>query len=201
MGIVAGRQGDSLAARSLQEEALAIRRELGDQWGIAASLNNLADVAHDQRDYLAARALSDESLEIYRQVGERRGIADVLGRMGLLARDQDDYRSAQALLQESLAIFLELGDQRGIAEALEGLGYAFSLDRSAGAALLWGAANRLREEIGAPQKPSDRARAERQVAAARAALCNDTAFDLAWQEGRAMNFEQAVRYALDAEES
>jgi hypothetical protein len=77
LGIVAGRRGDPLAARSLQE-ALAIRRELGDRWGIAASLNNLADVAHDQRDYSAARALSEESLQIYRQVGERRGNADVL---------------------------------------------------------------------------------------------------------------------------
>jgi tetratricopeptide (TPR) repeat protein len=198
---VAGRQGDSLAARSLQEEALAIRRELGDRWGIAASLNNLADVAHDQRDYLAARALSEESLEIYRQVGERRGIADVLGRMGLMACDQGDHRSAQAPLKESLAIFLQLGDQRGIAEALEGLAYACSLDRSAGAALLWGAAKRLREEIGAPLKPSDRARAERQVAEARAVCDDDAAFDLAWQEGRAMSMEQMVRYALDAEKA
>jgi predicted ATPase/DNA-binding winged helix-turn-helix (wHTH) protein len=201
LGIVAGRQGDSLAARSLQEEALAIRRELGDRWGIAASLNNLADVAHDQRDYLAARALSEESLEIYRQVGERRGIADVLGRMGLMACDQGDHRSAQAPLKESLAIFLQLGDQRGIAEALEGLAYACSLDRSAGAALLWGAAKRLREEIGAPLKPSDRARAERQVAEARAVCDDDAAFDLAWQEGRAMSMEQMVRYALDAEKA
>jgi predicted ATPase/DNA-binding winged helix-turn-helix (wHTH) protein len=201
LGIVACRQGDSLAARSLQEEALAIRRELGDRWGIAASLNNLADVAHDQRDYLAARALSEESLEIYRQVGYRRGIADVLRRMGLMACDQGDHRSARAPLKESLAIFLELGDRRGIAEALEGLAYVFSLDRSAVAALLWGAAKRLREEIGAPQKASGRARAERQVAAARAALGDDTAFDLAWQEGRTMDFEQAVRYALNAEKA
>ena len=199
LGIVAGRQGDSRAARALQIEALAIRRELGDRWGIASSLNNLADVAHDQQDYLVARALCEESLAIYREVGERRGIADVLGRMGLLARDQDDYRSAQALFKESLAIFLELGDQRGIVEALEGLAYVFSLDRSAWAALLWGATATLREKIGAPQKPNDRLRAERQIAGARAALGDDAAFDSVWQEGRAMSIEQAARYALSRE--
>jgi hypothetical protein len=44
-----------------------------------------------------------------------------------------------------------------------------------------------------------RSREERELAAARAALGDDTAFDLAWQEGRTMNFEQAVQYALDAE--
>jgi hypothetical protein len=46
-----------------------------------------------------------------------------------------------------------------------------------------------------------RSREDREVAAARAALGDDTAFDLAWQEGRAMEFEQAVRYALGAEKS
>jgi hypothetical protein len=32
-------------------------------------------------------------------------------------------------------------------------------------------------------------------------LDDDTAFDLAWQQGREMNFEQAVRYALGAEKT
>ena len=94
-----------------------------------------------------------------------------------------------------------MGDQRGIVEVLEGLAYVFSLDRPGQAALLWGAAERLRKEIGAPQKPSDRSRAAPQVAAARAALGDDIAFDLAWQEGRTMNFEQALRDTLTPESS
>jgi tetratricopeptide (TPR) repeat protein len=193
--------GDFPAARALHEESLAIRRELGHRWGIAASLTNLADVVRKDGDHPAARALSQESLAIFRELGERQGTAGCLGEMGLIFCDQGNHRSAQALLKESLAIFRELGDQRGIAEALDGLAYAFSLDRCAQAALLWGAAERLREEIGAPLKPNDRLRAERQVAAARTALGDDAAFDLAWQEGRAMNLERIVRYALDAEKS
>jgi hypothetical protein len=43
-----------------------------------------------------------------------------------------------------------------------------------------------------------RSREDRELAAARAALGDDTAFDLAWQKGRAMNFEEAVGYALGA---
>jgi predicted ATPase/DNA-binding winged helix-turn-helix (wHTH) protein len=193
--------GDFAAARMLHEESLAIRRELGHRWGIAASLTNLAVVARKQGDYLLARALSQESLAICRELGDRIGTAGCLGEMGLILCDQGDYRSAQTLLKESLAIFLELGDQRGIVEALEGLAYAFSLDRPRRAGILWGAAERLREAMGAPPKPNDRPRAERQVAAARAALGDDAAFDLAWQEGRAMNLERVVRYVLDAEKS
>jgi predicted ATPase/DNA-binding winged helix-turn-helix (wHTH) protein len=199
LGNAAQYGGDSAAARVLHEESLAIRRELGHRWGVAASLTNLAVAARDQGDYANARALSEESLAICRELGERQGTAGCLGEIGLILCDQHDYPAAQALLKESLTIFLELGDQRNIAEALEGLAYAFWLDRSGRAALLWGAAERLREAIGAPLKPNDRSRAERQVAAARTALGDDAAFNLAWQEGRAMTLDQAVQYALDAE--
>jgi hypothetical protein len=41
----------------LHEESLEIRRELGDRPGIAASLGNLGNVAHNQGDRPAARAL------------------------------------------------------------------------------------------------------------------------------------------------
>jgi tetratricopeptide (TPR) repeat protein len=201
LGNVAGDLGDFPAARMLHEESLAIRRELGHRWGVAAALTNLAVVARDQGDYADARALSEESLAICRELGERQGTAGCLGEIGLILCDQGDYPAAEALLKESLTIFLELGDQRNIAEALEGLAYAFWLDRSGRAALLWGAAERLREAIGAPLKPNDRLRAERQVAAARAALGDDVAFDRAWQNGRAMSLEQAVRYSLDAEKA
>src|SRR5579871_5032422 len=50
-GVLAHRQGDYASARSLTEESLAIRRELGDRLGIAYSLNNLGILAKDQGDY------------------------------------------------------------------------------------------------------------------------------------------------------
>jgi hypothetical protein len=42
----------------------------------------------------------------------------------------------------------------------------------------------------------DRARYDHQVAAARAAIGDDAAFDLAWHIGRAMTLEEALRCAL-----
>jgi non-specific serine/threonine protein kinase len=65
---------------------------------------------------------------------------------------------------------------------------------------LWGAAERLREAIGAPLPPNEQRRRERQVAVARAALGDDAAFDRAWQEGRAMTLEQAIAGALRLED-
>ena len=49
-GVLARRQGDYPAARALHEESLAIRRQLGDRRGMAASLNNLGNVAVKQGD-------------------------------------------------------------------------------------------------------------------------------------------------------
>src|SRR4029077_19554957 len=40
-GVLAYHQGDYPSARTLDEQSLVIRRQLGDQKGIAASLNNL----------------------------------------------------------------------------------------------------------------------------------------------------------------
>jgi hypothetical protein len=118
--------------------------------------------------------------------------------LGAVASAQGDYASALALQEESLAIKRELGDRSGIAQSLEGLAYvALALARPGRAARIWGRAERLREEIGSALPPRERPRYDRQVAAARAALGDDAAFDLAWREGRAQTLEQAIALALE----
>ena len=64
------------------------------------------------------------------------------------------------------------------------------------AARLFGAAEALREAIGAPLPPSGRDDHEREVAAARAHL-DEHAFVQALAEGQAMSLEQAIAYALE----
>jgi len=197
LGIVAREQNDNATAKALYEESLALRRELGDQWGIGAALNNLGLVALHDGDYPAARALYDECLKIFRDLGNRQAMASPLSNLGLVAYHQGDYVGACALYQESLVIFWDLRDRWGIALSLEGLAYiALARGGPVQAARLWGAAKRLREEIGCPLPPSERSRYDAQVAATRAAIDDDAAFDLAWNEGGGMTLEQAIEYAL-----
>ena len=197
LGNVAHDEGDYPSARALYEESLAIRRELEDKFGIATSLSNMGNVAYAQRDYSSAGALQADSLAIRRELGDRTGIATSLTNLGDVAYDEGDYPSARALYEESLAIRLELGGRLGIAASLEALA---SVDGSLAipdrAVRLLGAAERHREEIGAPLPPNERVQYEEQVAAARVALGDDAAFDAAWQEGRAMTVELAIEYAL-----
>jgi predicted ATPase/DNA-binding winged helix-turn-helix (wHTH) protein len=121
-GVLSHYQGDYPAARAFHEESLAIRRELGDRFGIASSLNNLGNPALNPSDYPASRAVLEESLAIRRELGDRFGLAASLGNLGNVVLNQGDYPAAKVLLEESLAIRRELGDRYGIALSLSNLG-------------------------------------------------------------------------------
>jgi non-specific serine/threonine protein kinase len=198
LGNVVYAQGGELAAESLFEQSLAIERELGDQRAIAAVLNNLGMVAaYYRNDYSAARLLHEEALVIRREIGDRGGIAHSLANLGTVAYEQGDYPYSRALLTETLAIRRDLADRLRIAESLEALaGLAFASGRPGPGVRFCGQAARLREEIGSPLPPWERPRYDRQIASGRAAIGNDVAFDLAWQEGHAMTLEHAIEYAL-----
>ncbi len=76
---------------------------------------------------------------------------------GGLAWMQGDYAAARAYLKESLTIKREIKDQWGIAHSLEAFAsLAAKESDTERAAALWGAAEALREEIGAPLSPTDR---------------------------------------------
>jgi hypothetical protein len=65
------------------------------------------------------------------------------------------------------------------------------------AARLLAAAARLRGEIGLVPFPSERDRYEAEVARVQQAL-GDEAFEVAWTEGTALSWEEAVAYASRA---
>ena len=121
-GVLAYMQLDYPAAQALNEESLAMRRELGDKPGIALALANLGNIAEVRLDFTAARALYAESLAIRRETGHKVGIAFTLMNLGGLANTQGDYPAARDLLEESLALGRELGDRRHIGHALSNLG-------------------------------------------------------------------------------
>ena len=67
------------------------------------------------------------------------------------------------------------------------------------AARVWGCVERTREDLASPITPSFQSWYAREVMAARAAVNDDAAFDIAWNEGRAMTLHQAVNFALNIE--
>ena len=198
LGVVAAEQGNYDAARALQEESLAIQRGLGDRASVAMVLCNLGEVAYHQGDSSTARARLEESLTIYRELTNKWGIALSVDLLGKVASAEGNFTQAMSLQRHGLLMRRELGNQLGIAWSLEALAYvAVGVGVPGRGARIWGSAERLREEIGAPLTLAQRRKYDPQVASAREAIGDDSAFDSAWQTGRAMTLDQAIDYALD----
>jgi adenylate cyclase len=120
-GTVATWQGEYTTARELNQESLALRRELGDTPGVATLLNNQGIIARFQRDLIGARQMNDESLALFREMGDRWAVGQLLNNQACVASDQGEYAEARALLGESLSIRRQLGDKAGLALSLNTL--------------------------------------------------------------------------------
>jgi len=183
--------GDPERVRAQIEEGLALCRESGFKKVMANLLRLSGEVAFTQDDRATARALLEESVVLFKELEDRLGTAQALSALGRVIARQGDQAAARALYLESLA-HGGMSDRLAIAPSLEGLaGVAAAQGELAWAAQLWGAAQALREALGAPLPPVERADYERVVAAAREQL-EERSFTAAWAQGRRMTPEQAL---------
>jgi predicted ATPase/DNA-binding SARP family transcriptional activator len=119
---VARAQGNTVAAVSQGEEAVALFRKQGNLVGLAYALSGLGFALRDLLQYGAALARIDESVALWRDLGDPWGLALALGQSGMVATRQGDYERARSRLVEALAAFTAAGDKPGIACTLHDLG-------------------------------------------------------------------------------
>jgi len=117
-GVLAGEQGDYASAEKLISESQNIARQLGDNTGVAVSLNALAVFARDRGNVATARALFEESLALWRELGDLKAVARALSNLANVVKLQGDYERARSLYAECLSIFRGLGDRAGVAWSL-----------------------------------------------------------------------------------
>jgi tetratricopeptide (TPR) repeat protein len=197
LGIVTYHTGEYVRARTLDEESLAVFREIGDSWSAGTLLNNLGDIAREQADYAAARQFLAESLEVRRRLGDMGGTAFSLNSLGDVLLDEGDHAAARPILAESLVINRELGDRAAIAYLLDDFAALAGAEGEPERAVrLAGAAAAAHDAIGSQLSAGERARFDRLQAPAWLALGEHGA-TAAWGEGRAMTLEQAVECALE----
>ncbi len=199
LGFAAGYQGDLASAYDLHRQSYLLWRQTGDPWAIAQALQNMGDFARYRGQLEKAGLLYMASLALQQRAGDAFGMALSLAELGLVARDQHDYERAAARAVESLRLLREQGSTYYVPDCLELLAAVASAQgQPERAARLFGAAEALRQEIGAPVPPPERAAHASRVSAARAG-CDAAAFAAAWAAGRAMRLEEAITYALLAE--
>jgi len=195
-GLAEEDRGEHDRARAMQAEALALCRTSDDTvFYVGHMLYALGVVVYRQHgDLDQAEAYFSEALQRFQESGDTYGAGIALANLGRVARDRGSYAQAATLYAEGLALHWDDGDRGRIAACLNGLGIVAALAGQAErAGRLCGAAEALREAIGAPV-PRYRGQYERAIATGLATL-GEEAFAAAWAAGRALSLLDAVSEA------
>jgi predicted ATPase/class 3 adenylate cyclase len=188
-------EGGYETAATMYEEAAELARSVGDDSRLAGVITNLAYLALRQRDWDRAAALASEALPLFRATGHTAGSAVSLLNLGLAAIHQGRWRVARENIEASIGIYGELGDPDGLSNCLEGLAAVSAAEGdSTRAAVLLGAAEKLRDEIGASLQPHE-AELHADTLAAIAADLDDSSLAAAWARGAQLGSADAVAFA------
>jgi predicted ATPase/DNA-binding winged helix-turn-helix (wHTH) protein len=122
IGALTSAQGDYPAAEHFLQLSLTLYEELGDESGIAASLNALAVSARDRGDYALAQSNFERSLSCWRLLPDQVAIARCLHNLANVVKVRGDYPRARWALREATEIFEKLGDRSGAAWSINQLG-------------------------------------------------------------------------------
>jgi predicted ATPase/DNA-binding XRE family transcriptional regulator/Tfp pilus assembly protein PilF len=197
LGAAYWNSGDVENARAMYEESLTRYRQMDDPGNMTLPLDNLGIIAQYHEEYEAARRYQEEALALCRTYGHKNSLAHVLANMGSRAVAEGDYASAREAYGELLPLLQQQSYHQVIVSCLEGIAtLSYKLGGPIEAARLWGAAEHLREVNKHPMSVPSIKRYEQSVAAALEQSDPD-AFQLAWNEGRAMSIEEAIVCALE----
>jgi tetratricopeptide (TPR) repeat protein len=103
-------------------ESEALRRQLGDSWGVGQSLNELAMVSLEQGQLDEAHQYLSEALQIARAHDFTRGVALSYFNLGIIAHYRQQLAEAEELFGQALAAFRTLSAIQNVAMSLIRIG-------------------------------------------------------------------------------
>jgi hypothetical protein len=126
--MMAQKLGDTEASRLYAEKALALRRALGDAWGIAYGEMQIGITFGEEGDFASARPRLADSYRTFVELGDEHYASIAANNLGWVSGELSDKDRERKLYKENLARTRAFGSrQEGI--SLEGLA---SLERDAG---------------------------------------------------------------------
>jgi predicted ATPase/DNA-binding CsgD family transcriptional regulator len=194
-GIIHAARGYTAALRPVFEEQLALCHELGDAGGVANAVTGLGRIALQAGDYATARTLLEEGLAIRRRDQLVVLVAHSLVVLGDVLRLQGERTAAADHLDEGLRLFHQMGNRQGISLGLAGVAALAAAEQPERAARLFGAAQAVRDAVGAAAVFADPDDYRRTRATVHTAL-GAPAFATAWAAGQALPHDAALDEAL-----
>lgn len=122
LGLISAYQADYATTQAAADEAVALARQVGDEWMVALALCAGGEACMMRQDYTSARSCFDESSRIFRKIGDKFGLGASLLDWGYLDSIQGDYEKAHDRLAESIAMWRQVGERWMRAVALNILG-------------------------------------------------------------------------------
>jgi predicted ATPase len=196
MGLLMRDLGHYTEAIGFLTDSLTLFQELKENlWDFRTSFW-LAEAYMANGNLEAGRPLWKHGLELCQAENDQWHIAWGLEGLGIVARLDGRLEEARQLHTESLNLKVSVMDKAGIAYALE----AFAQLASAGdqfprSALLWGAAEGLRQSLNLFQLPSRDSLYKSLIPTVREKMGNES-FEEAWTKGKSMSMDEAIEYAM-----
>jgi predicted ATPase/DNA-binding SARP family transcriptional activator len=196
-GIDRRQAGDLREARSYYEQARELAQDAADDHLTQAIVHNLGDLALYEGDFVRARTRFGEALELARARSDAPDTAYALANIALASLKLGDSAAVLGSLQEALTILASISWPVGLAYTLELSADALASHSDAhGAAQLFAVSELMRERLEvAPERFEQELRDER-LAAVSAALGTEAFISIS-EQGRALDDNEAVRYALE----
>jgi tetratricopeptide (TPR) repeat protein len=195
LGVVYQHLDDFARSAEYLEEALAYYRTSGDDEILSFTLLVQGGGKQLQGDLAGAQALYEEGLELARQQQDPNYLATALLNLGEVLQLRQQTARAAELIRESLQLYAELEVRNAISYCLEMLAAIDAVEgRPEEAAQLFGAADKIREDIGVPVESFNLERYDQDLDAVKNAL-GQTTFEQHWASGRGLKIAEAVSLA------
>jgi predicted ATPase/class 3 adenylate cyclase/DNA-binding XRE family transcriptional regulator len=196
-GVIAMTEGDPQKVKAYSEKGIGLLQEAGAQWGVAMSSFGAGLFAARQGNYAEALSQFEASIPVFTELGDKHRINMAYSEIGHVERRQGHYKHAKRNYHKTLLEWQRLGHRAAVAHELECLAMiAKAEEEEQRAAILFGAAEALRESISLPMTPIERMEYEREVNDLRVNM-DEAAFKKAWADGRALSIEQVIALALE----
>jgi tetratricopeptide (TPR) repeat protein len=194
MGEIELSQGHYTPATTLLDESLGLTREAKDRVDLGLVLYLLGQAARAATDYPRAKVLFEESLALAKEFNDGMSAGLALCELAIVARQLGNLDGATALLEQALTTF-DPREKFGVVACLHGMGMVAGRRGDAErAATLFGAAHKIREEVGAPIAPYERDEYDQAALGVRTQL-GESEFTRLLAEGGSLTVEAAIAYA------
>jgi hypothetical protein len=173
-------------------------QELNENLWVCRTSYLLAETYMANGDLEAAKPLWNDGLKLCREENDKWQISWGLEGLGHVERLEGRLEQAREFYLESLNLKVSVMDKSGIIYSLEAFAQLAATQKQfERAAVLWGAAEGLRQIFNLQLPPSREKLYTSLIPEARGQLGED-AFAAAWSKGRMMNMQQAIDFALSS---